>query len=209
MTGTQHTTLAEIAKHFDTLNDPRCPINRSYPLSSVIVISIMAILAGANGPTAIAKWALAKEDFLRQNLPLPDGVPRKDVFRIVLTLLNPKVFQACFSHWLESLRLDAMAKLEIDRPIYGVDGKTLRRSHDRAKNVGALHSVSVWASELGLSLGQVACAEKSNEITAIPEVLQLIVLKGAVLTIDAMGTQKAIAKQIVDGEGDGCRRAIP
>jgi hypothetical protein len=202
MTDTPHTTLAEIAKHFDTLQDPRSPINRVYPLSSVIVIAIMAILAGANGPAAIAKWALAKEELLRQNLFLPDGVPRKDVFRIVLTLLNPKVFQACFTDWLAALRLDAMARLEIERPLYGVDGKTLRRSHDRAKHVGALHSVSVWASELGLSLGQVACAEKSNEITAIPEVLQLLVLEGAILTIDAMGTQKAIAKQIVDGKGD-------
>jgi predicted transposase YbfD/YdcC len=202
VTDTQHTTLAEIANYFDTLDDPRSPINRSYPLSSVIVIAIMAILAGANGPTAIARWAQAKEDFLRQNLALPDGVPRKDVFRIVLTLLNPKVFQACFATWLEALRLDALAAHHIERPLYGVDGKTLRRSHDRANGLAALHSVSVWASELGLSLGQVACAEKSNEITAIPEVLQLIDLKGAILTIDAMGTQKAIAKQIVDGEGD-------
>jgi predicted transposase YbfD/YdcC len=120
----------------------------------------------------------------------------------VLTLLNPKVFQACFTDWLTSLRLGAMEKYKIDRPIYGVDGKTHRRSHDRANGVGALHSVSVWASELGLSLAQVACAEKSNEITAIPEVLRLVDLKGAIITIDAMGTQKAIAKQIVDGKGD-------
>ena len=202
MTESQQTTLAEIARHFDTLADPRCPINRHYPLPSVVVIAIMAILAGANGPTAIAKWALAKEQFLRQGLSLPDGVPCKDVFRNVLTLLNPKVFQACFRDWLTSLRLNAMEKLNIDRPFYGVDGKTHRRSHDHANGVGALHSVSVWAGELGLSLGQVACAEKSNEITAIPEVLRLVDLTGAIITIDAMGTQKAIAKQIVDGKGD-------
>jgi predicted transposase YbfD/YdcC len=202
MTESQHTTLADIAQHFDTLEDPRCAINRLHPLTSVVVISIMAILAGANGPTAIARWARAKHAFLCQGLALPFGVPRKDVFRIVLTLLNPQIFQACFTDWLKSLRLVAMENLEIDRPIYGVDGKTLRRSHDHAKGVSTLHSVSVWASELGLSLGQVACAEKSNEITAIPELLQLVDLKGAIITIDAMGTQKAIAKQIVDGEGD-------
>lgn len=202
MTDSQHTSLADIAKHFDTLEDPRCSINRQYPLTSVVVIAIMAILGGANGPTAIAKWALAKQSFLRQALLLGEGVPCKDVFRIVLTLLNPKAFQACFTGWLKSLRLDAMEKLEIDRPIYGVDGKTLRRSHDRAKGLSALHSVSVWAGELGLSLGQFACAEKSNEITAIPELLQLIDITGAIITIDAMGTQKAIAKQIVDGKGD-------
>lgn len=202
MTESQHTTLADIAKHFDTLEDPRCHINRHHPLTSVVVIAIMAILAGANGPTAIAKWARAKQEFLRQGLPLPFGVPRKDVFRIVLTLLNPNVFQACFTDWLKSLRLVAMENLEVDRLIYGVDGKTLRRSHDRAKGLSTLHSVSVWASELGLSLGQVACAAKSNEITAIPELLRLVDIKGAIITIDAMGTQKAIAKQIVDGKGD-------
>jgi predicted transposase YbfD/YdcC len=202
MTDSQHTNLADIAKHFDTLDDPRCPVNRHHPLTSVVVIAIMAILAGANGPTAIATWARAKEEFLRQGLCLPFGVPRKDVFRIVLTLLNPKVFQACFTDWLKSLRLAAMENLKIDRPIYGVDGKTLRRSHDHAKGVGALHAVSVWASELGLSLGQVACAEKSNEITAIPELLRLVDITGAIITIDAMGTQKAIAQQIVDGKAD-------
>lgn len=202
MTDLQHTTLGDIAKRFDTLEDPRCHINRRHPLTSVVVISIMAILAGANGPTAIAKWARAKEEFLRRGLPLPFGVPRKDVFRIVLTLLNPKVFQTCFTDWLQSLRLVAMENLKIDRPIYGVDGKTLRRSHDHANGLSALHSVSVWASELGLSLGQVACAEKSNEITAIPELLRLVDITGAIITIDAMGTQKAIAKQIVDGKGD-------
>ena len=202
MTDSQRTTLTDIAKHFDTLEDPRCSINRHYPLTSVVVIAIMAILAGANGPTAIAKWARAKQAFLRQGLPLPKGMPCKDVFRNVLTLLNPKMFQACFTDWLTSLRLDAMEKRKIDRPLYGVDGKTHRRSHDRANGVGALHSVSVWASELGLSLAQVACAEKSNEITAIPEVLRLIDLTGAIITIDAMGTQKAIAQQIVDGKGD-------
>jgi len=202
MTDSQHTSLADIAKHFDTLEDPRSPINRHHLLTNVVVIAIMAILAGANGPTAIAKWALAKQQFLCQGLSLPFGVPRKDVFRTVLTLLNPQVFQACFTDWLTSLRLGAMAHLKIDRPLYGVDGKTLRRSHDRAKGLSALHSVSVWASELGLSLGQVACAEKSNEITAIPELLRLVDITGAIITIDAIGTQKAIAKQIVDGKAD-------
>src|SRR5271154_1356811 len=144
MTDSPRTPPTDIAKHFDTLEDPRCPINRHYPLTSVVVIAIMAILAGANGPTAIATWARAKHKFLRQGLSLPDGVPCKDVFRNVLTLLNPKVFQACFADWLASLRLNAMKELNIDRPLYGVDGKTHRRSHDHAKGVGALHSVSVW-----------------------------------------------------------------
>ena len=203
MTATlQRTNPMAIAQYFEHIPDPRCHINRRHPLPSVVVIAILAILAGANGPTAIAKWARAKEAFLRQALPLPFGVPRKDVFRIVLSRLNPKLFQSCFANWLESLRLGAMENLNIDRPIYGVDGKTLRRSHDHANDLGALHSVTVWASELGLSLGQVACAEKSNEITAIPELLQLVDITGAIITIDAMGTQKAIAQQIIHGKAD-------
>ena len=202
MTATPRTCPMDIASYFAQLPDPRCHVNRLHPLSSVVVISILGILAGANGPTAIAKWARAKEAFLRRSLPLPHGVPRKDVFRIVLSRLSPKLFQACFADWLDALRLHAMANLNIDRPIYGIDGKTNRRSHDHANGLGALHSVSVWASELGLSLGQVACAEKSNEITAIPEVLQLVDIAGAIITIDAMGTQKAIAQQIIDGKAD-------
>src|SRR5204863_1759202 len=134
--------------------------------------------------------------------PLPHGVPRKDVFRIVLARLSPQVFQACFAKWLESLKLQAMENRGIERPILAIDGKTHRRSHDHANGLGALHSVTIWASELGLSLAQVACAEKSNEITAIPEVLQLVDITGAIITIDAMGTQKEIAQQIIQRQAD-------
>jgi predicted transposase YbfD/YdcC len=117
-------------------------------------------------------------------------------------VLKPAAFQACFARWLQSLRTEAVAETGVEQPILAVDGKTARRSHDRTQGLGALHSVSVWASEYGLSLGQVACAEKSNEITAIPELLRLVDIKGAIITIDAMGTQKAIAEQIVDGGAD-------
>jgi predicted transposase YbfD/YdcC len=199
---TPSTSLADLAEQFDELSDPRCPINIVHPLSSVIVIAILAILAGANGPTAIARWAEVKKEFLIGGLGLAGGVPRKDVFRVVLTLLNPQVFQACFTEWLKALKLKAMDKLDIDRPVLAIDGKTNRRSQDKAKGLGALHTVSVWASQLGLSLGQVACDDKSNEITAIPELLKLIDLKGAIITIDAMGTQKEIARQIVEAEAD-------
>ena len=138
-------------------------------------------------------------------LTLPNGIPRKDVFRRVLSLLKPDAFQQCFVSWLQALREQAAATTGVAKPIFAVDGKTSRRSHDRKKGLGALHSVSVWASEFGLSLGQVACAEKSNEITAIPELLRLVDIKGTIITIDAMGTQKAIAAQIVDSgaAGDG------
>lgn len=198
----QHVRLDEVVGYFDELEDPRSLINRKHPLVSVVVIALMAVLAGAGGPTAIARWAALKEEFLLGVLTLPNGIPGKDVFRRVLTLLKPNAFQACFASWLRSLRAEAAEAAGIDRPVLAVDGKTARRSHDRGKGLGALHSVSVWASDFGLSLGQVACAEKSNEITAIPELLRLVDIKGAIITIDAMGTQKAIARQIIDGGAD-------
>jgi predicted transposase YbfD/YdcC len=194
--------LDEVVAHFRELEDPRSTINQRHPLVSVVVIALLAVLAGAGGPTAIARWAVLKREFLTQVLDLPNGIPAKDVFRRVLMALKPAAFQACFADWLRSLRDGAVAETGVDRPVLPVDGKTLRRSHDRRNGLGALHSVSVWASEYGLSLGQVACDEKSNEITAIPELLRLVDLRGAIVTIDAMGTQKGIAKQIIDGGGD-------
>jgi predicted transposase YbfD/YdcC len=116
--------------------------------------------------------------------------------------LKPGAFQACFANWLNALRARAAAATGVKQPVLAVDGKTARRSHDRKNGLGALHCVSVWASDFGLSLGQVACAEKSNEITAIPELLRLVDIKGAIITIDAMGTQRAIAEQIIEGEAD-------
>jgi predicted transposase YbfD/YdcC len=194
--------LEEILCHFHELEDPRSPINQRHPLASVVVIAIMAVLAGANGPTSIAEWARFKERFLLRVLDLPNGIPRKDVFRRVLALLNPSAFQACFTQWLTALREAAAEATGVEQPILAVDGKTARRSHDRPKGLGALHAVSIWASEFGLSLGQIACGDKSNEITAIPELLRLVDIRGAIITIDAMGTQKAIAKQIVEQGAD-------
>ena len=196
------TDLETIGLHFEDLEDPRSPINQRHPFVSVVVIALMAVLAGSDGPTAIARWATLKKDFLLKYLDLPNGIPQKDVFRRLLCALKPSAFQACFASWLSSLRADLSESMGITQPILAIDGKTLRRSHDRSKGLGALHSVSVWASEMGLTLAQVACEEKSNEITAIPEVLKLVDIKGAIITIDAMGTQTEIAKDIVEGGGD-------
>jgi predicted transposase YbfD/YdcC len=198
----QRVGLDEVVEYFAHLEDPRSTVNRQHPLTSVVVIALMAVLAGAGGPTAIARWAALKSAFLLPLLPLPSGIPCKDVFRRVLSALEPRAFQACFATWLQSLRVQAAEAAGIEQPILAVDGKTLRRSHDRSKGLGALHSVSVWASELGLSLGQVACAEKSNEITAIPELLRLVDIQGAIITIDAMGAQKTIAAQVIDSGAD-------
>jgi len=200
MSKVQRVGLEEIIGYFDDLEDPRDTVNRKHPLVSVVMIAMMAVLSGAGGPTAIAKWAALKAEFLTRVLPLPNGIPRKDVFRRVLGLLQPAAFQACFAAWLQSLR--ARAAAETGQPVFAVDGKTARRSHDRGKGLGALHCVSVWASDFGLSLGQVACQDKSNEITAIPELLRLVDIKGTIITIDALGTQKAIAEQIIDSGAD-------
>ena len=202
MADLQRVSLDEVVVHFQELEDPRSTINQRHPLVSVVVIALLAVLAGAGGPTAIARWAALKEELLLQVLDLPNGVPRKDVFRRVLMMLKPAAFQACFVDWLRSLRTEAAAGTGVEQPVLAVDGKTARRSHDRHKGLGALHSVSVWAGEYGLSLGPVACEEKSNEITAIPEVLRLVDIRGAIITIDAMGAQKAIAEQIIEGGAD-------
>lgn len=189
-------SVKDIKDHFAELPDPRTPINCQHLLIDVIVISVCGVLAGADGPAAIAQWAKAKQDWLRQHLELPHGVPSHDTIGRILQRLNPLAFQQCFSAWLESFLDGSGVRL------LNIDGKTLRRSHDRKHKLGPLHVVSVWASEEGLTLAQVATAEKSNEITAIPVLLELVDIQGAIVTIDAMGCQKAIAKKIVDLGGD-------
>jgi predicted transposase YbfD/YdcC len=194
--------LDEIVASFSTLEDPRSHINRRHPLPSILVIAVLAVLAGAAGPTAIARWAKLKEDLLTTILDLPHGVPGKDVFRRVLMVLKPDAFEACFNAWIARLRDEATAETGVDRPIVSIDGKTARRSHDAKEDLGPLHVVTAWAGDYGLALGQEVCAEKSNEITAIPELLKKIDVRGGIVTIDAMGTQKAIAEEIIRGGAD-------
>ncbi len=181
--------VKEVTKHFEQLQHPSSLVSRRHPLISVVVISILAVLSGANGPTAIAAWANDKKDLLRRVLPLPGGVFQKDVYRRALSALKPAAFQSCFANWLKSLRGRIGGEVaEGQRPVFAVDGKTARRSHDRRNGLGPLHAVSVWASDRGLTLGQVATEGKSKEITAIPELLRLVDVGGAIITVDAMGT---------------------
>jgi predicted transposase YbfD/YdcC len=195
-------TLDEIVESFSTLEDPRSHINRRHPLPSILVLAVLAVLAGAAGPTAIARWAKFKEDLLTGLLDLPHGIPGKDVFRRVLMMLKPEAFEAAFNAWIARLRDEAVAETCVDRPIISIDGKSARRSHDANEDLGPLHVVTAWAGEYGLALGQEVCAEKSNEITAIPELLKKIDVRGGVVTIDAMGTQKAIAEEVIRGKAD-------
>ena len=190
-----------LLRFFDDLPDPRSMVNRLHRLGDVIVIAICAVLATADGPTAIAHWAKLNAAWLRRHLALPNGIPGKDTFRRVLGLLPPAAFQQCFQQWLQTLQVPADDASENKRHI-AIDGKALRRSHDRKNGLGPMHIVSAWASDFGISLGQVATEEKSNEISAIPQLLEVIDVEDAIVTIDAAGCQKTIAAKIMAGKGD-------
>ena len=192
-------SLKGIAKHFESLSDPRETRNRRHLLIDVIVISVCGVIVGCKGPTSIERWAKAKQEWLATVLELPGGIPSRDCIRRILTALKPEAFQKCFGEWIATCLL--CNDNNTTRTI-AIDGKTMRRSHHKAAGLGALHIVSAWAIEQGIGLGQLATEEKSNEITAIPELLDQIDVKGAVVTIDAMGCQKAIAKNITAGGGD-------
>ena len=189
-----------LLRFFDDLPDPRSRVNRLHRLGDVIVIAICAVIANADGPTAITKWAKLNEVWLRRHLALPHGIPGKDTFRRVLGLLDPATFQECFQQWIEKLDLPEGTGAA-GRHI-AIDGKALRRSHDKANGLGAMHIVSAWASDHGITLGQVATVEKSNELPAIPQLLERIDFEDAVITIDAAGCWKNIAAKIIQGKGD-------
>jgi predicted transposase YbfD/YdcC len=188
-----------IGSYFQSLSDPRHTRNRKHLLIDVVVIAVCGMVAGCDGPTAIHRWAANRYDWLEQFLSLPNGIPSRDCIRRLLMALKPEAFQKCFQDWIA-----AAIRTDEDGParLVAIDGKTCRRSHDSGKGLGPLHVVSAWASEEGIALGQVATEAKSNEITAIPELLGQIELKGTVVTIDAMGCQKEIAAAIVKGGGD-------
>ena len=192
-------SFESIVTHFESLPDPRHTRNRRHLLVDVIVIAVCGVIVGCDGPTSIARWAKEKKDWLREVLALPQGIPSRDCMRRVLSALKPEAFQTCFQSWIAACLVNHDKDAE---PTIAIDGKTMRRSHDRAAGLGPLHLVSAWSSEHGLALGQVATEEKSNEITAIPELIDQIDVKGAIVTIDAMGCQKDIAKQIVTQKGD-------
>lgn len=204
--------ILEISRHFGKLEDPRSHINRKHRLGDLIVICVCGVLSGCDGPIAIGQWANSKAAWLKQNLELPNGIPSHDTLGRLLVALKPAAFQACFTSWIAAILKAKESRLREeteDQSLVGqlhvaIDGKTLRGSHDHRKGLGALHLVSAWAVDCGVSLGQLATAEKSNEITAIPQLLDQVQLKNSIITIDAAGCQKEIAARIVDGRGDYC-----
>ena len=194
--------IVSIGEFFKDLEDPRSSINRKHLLGDLIVICICGVLAGADGPKAIGVWAKSNADWLRAHLKLPHGIPSHDTIGRLLALLKPAAFQSCFEDWIRHLRnRDSQEETSLGEVI-AIDGKALRRSHDRKKSLGALFLVSAWSVERGISLGQLATEEKSNEITAIPELIDNIDVSNAIVTIDAAGCQKHTAAKIVAGGGD-------
>lgn len=189
-------TGISLRMHFARLHDPRRNHLKRHLLLDIITIAICAVIAGADDWQQVVTFAQHRQEWLRTFLALPNGIPSHDTFERVFDRLEPQAFQACFRRWVESLA-ETLGVRHI-----AIDGKTLRHSGTRVKGWRPLHLVSAWASQAHLSLGQVAVETKSNEITAIPRLLELLDVKGALVTIDAMGCQKEIAKQIVAAEGD-------
>ncbi|MCP3866935.1 MAG: ISAs1 family transposase [Gammaproteobacteria bacterium] len=185
------TNSNSLLEYVSIIPDPRVTGRCNHLLVDIIVIAITAILCGADDWNSIEGFGKAKQEWFRRFLQLPSGIPSHDTFRRVFTRISPSAFQECFIEWVR----DVAGTIE---GVIAIDGKTLRRSHDRGIGKKAIHMVSAWAAENSLVLGQVKTDEKSNEITAIPELLKLLDINGCIVTIDAMGCQKAIAKQIIE-----------
>ena len=196
---------ASILEHFAALPDPRRDHGKVHMLDEVLFMSICGVVCGADSWQEIADYSRSKQDWLKTFLTLPGGIPSHDTFRRVFCLLDPLAFQKCFSNWMTALmEQHGLITIPLDQPALrpiAIDGKTQRGSARRTIGQSPLHMVSAWSVENHLALGQVATHAKSNEITAIPELIKLLDLKGAVVTIDAMGCQKDIAAGIDQGGG--------
>ena len=179
-----------------TAHDPRVDRTRLHRLTDILVVAMLAIINGATAWSDMEAFATTRLPWLRTFLGLPNGVPSEDTFRRVFEAISPREFGDAVTSILKDL------VLELNGKVVAMDGKTMRGSLDRRRGKSALHVVSAWVSELGVSLGQIAVDDKSNEITAIPELLATIDVSGATVTIDAMGCQKAIAQAIVDKGAD-------
>jgi predicted transposase YbfD/YdcC len=190
------TPTASLEEHFGGLTDPRVERTRAHELLDIVVIAICAVICGADGWTDVEEFGNAKQAWLGTFLKLPNGIPSHDTFGRVFALLNPTEFEQRFLAWVQSISALTQGQ------VIPIDGKKLRRSHDRGRGRSAIHMVSAWASANRLVLGQLAVAEKSNEITAIPELLRGLAITGCIVTIDAMGCQRDIAAQIVGRAAD-------
>jgi len=188
---------ASIGEHFQTLEDPRIERTKKHLLLDILIIAVCTLLTGGEGFQDMELFGKSKRQWLQTFLALPHGIPSHDTFGRVFARLNPTRFQECFLSWTRAVAALTQGTL------VSLDGKTVRASFDRATAASPLHMVSAWCSQNGgLVMGQLKTDSKSNEITAIPELLQLLALKGCIVTMDAMGCQTAIAGQIRAQEGD-------
>jgi len=185
-----------ILTHFCAISDPRIDRTKHHNLQDMIVVAICAAICGANGWADVERFGKAKIEWLRQFVSLKNGMPSHDTFGRVFAMLDPTEFYTCMHNWLRNFRLSLKGQH------VAIDGKTLRGSHDRKNGFSALHMVSAWASGLRLNLGQKSVDDKSNEIPAVAELLQLLQLKGAIVTLDAMHCQRDTAELIRRGEAD-------
>jgi predicted transposase YbfD/YdcC len=181
-------TSKRIIDHFRQIEDPRIERNKRHLLLDIITITIVAVLCGAEGWEDVELYGRLKEGWLCRFLELPNGIPSHDTLRRVFVRLNPEQLYGCFMSWVAAVRQ------QVDGELVAIDGKTVRRSYDSSRGQGPLHLVSAWSHQNGLVLGQFETAEASNEITAIPGLVQLLDLKGCIVTIDAIGCQSEIAR---------------
>jgi predicted transposase YbfD/YdcC len=188
--------IASIEECFGDIEDPRVQGRCEYPLVEIIVIAICAVIAGADSWTEIETFGKSKAPWLKQFLPLAKGIPSHDTFGDVFRMIDAEAFQRSFMRWIE--RVFTVTKGQV----IAIDGKTVRRSHDKTIGKDAIHLVNAWASANGITLGQRKTEDKSNEITAIPELLRLLNVAGCIVTIDAMGCQTKIAQAIRDEKAD-------
>ena len=193
---TENKQSASLLKHFEKLEDPRTEYLIEHRLIDIVGITICAVICGADSWVEIEQYGKSKVKWLKGFLELPNGIPSHDTISRLFAQLDPEQLQSCFLSWIKTI-----ASLTSGEVI-AIDGKTVRHSYDKGKNQGAIHMVSAWAAQNRLVLGQVKVDEKSNEITAIPKLLEVLEIKGCIITIDAMGTQKEIAQAITEGEGD-------
>jgi predicted transposase YbfD/YdcC len=188
--------LPTIEQHFGNLADPRIDRTKLHKLLDILVIAICAVIAGADNWEDVEEFGKARLEWFRTFLELPNGIPSHDTFTRVFARLDPEQFQACFLGWM-----NAVAEV-IGGQVIAIDGKVLRRSHDKGIDKAAIDMVSAWASANRLVLGQVKVDEKSNEITAIPQLLEALEVSGCIVTFDAMGCQTEIAEKIIDREAE-------
>lgn len=192
---------ASVQDFISIVTDPRIERSKKHQLISILMIGLMSTLAGGETFGDMADWGEEHFELLEPLIPLDNGIPSHDTFRRVFGQLNPLELEKFLVEFTRKLKSENGGEVS-DLNVIAIDGKTLRGSYDRASEQSALHLVSAWASSTNLVLGQVAVDNKSNEITAIPELLKLIDIKGAIITMDAMGTQKSIAEEIVNKKGD-------